>query len=181
MSDVLLGAGLATGMFYHAPEGTTFPTYPTETLAAAWELVGDVSIDGVTLALNKSAENVKNWAGEIVRIILTEHDETVQAPIIDTTQEVLETVLGASNVSTTAASNAHGALVTADLSGGLPDPECYLFVMKDGDNTLAIYCTGQIQAMENITFAPGEPIKWTPTITALEDSMTIIKDDGQTI
>jgi hypothetical protein len=45
MSDVKLGIGLATGMFYHAPIGTAFPTYPAETLAAAWKKVGDVTAD----------------------------------------------------------------------------------------------------------------------------------------
>ena len=41
--DVMLGLGLSTGMFFHAPAGTTLPTYPGETLAAAWEEVGDVT------------------------------------------------------------------------------------------------------------------------------------------
>ena len=30
MSDVKLGIGLASGMFFHAPAGTTLPTYPTD-------------------------------------------------------------------------------------------------------------------------------------------------------
>lgn len=180
MSDVLLGIGLSTGMFYHAPEGTSYPTYPTETLGASWVEVGDITSDGITVTTDKSTENLKNWANVIKRVIMTDHNETVQAPIMDTTQEVLETVLGASNVTTTAANASHGALVTAALSSSeLPDAEEFLFIMKDGDNTIAIGCTGQIQAMEAVTFAPGSAINWTPTITVLDNSLIMITDDGQ--
>lgn len=181
MSDVKLGIGLATGMFYHAPSGTSLPTYPTETLGVAWVKVGDVTQDGITLTLDKSTENLKNWANVIKRVILTDHTETIQAPIMDTTQEVLETVIGASNVSTTAANASHGNLVTATLSSSsLPAEECFLFIMKDGDDTIALGCTGQIQSMEAVNFAPGSSITWTPTITVLNNSLTMITDDGQT-
>lgn len=181
MSDVKLGIGLSTGMFYHAPEGTSFPSYPTETLGVSWEKVGDITQDGITLTLDKSTENLKNWANVIKRVIMTDHSETIQAPIMDTTQEVLETVLGSSNVSTTAANATHGKLVTAALSSSsLPGAECFLFLMKDGDDTIALGCTGQIQSMESVTFAPGAAITWTPTITVLNNSLEMITDDGQT-
>ena len=53
-NDVKLGAGLATGMFYHAPKGTALPTYPTETLAEAWKEVGYVAEDGITWQWDKA-------------------------------------------------------------------------------------------------------------------------------
>ena len=40
--DTKMGIGYASGMFYHAPAGTALPSYPTETLPAAWVEVGDV-------------------------------------------------------------------------------------------------------------------------------------------
>lgn len=250
-SKVLLGTGLATGMFFHAPLGTTFPTYPTEYIGnngdgtntdkftatsaqvsftlsdpaedmismtvdgvavastdysvsgttltysgtslvggekvvitytlSDWKIVGDVTNDGITLATDKSTENLKNWANVIRRVIMTEHTETVQAPILTTDAEVLGTVIGEDNVTETAANSAHGNLITAGLSSSeLPDPECFLFVMKDGDNTMAIVLEGQIMSMENVTFAPGAAINWNPTITCLNNSLEFITDDGQT-
>lgn len=182
MSDVKLGIGLATGMFYHAPAGTALPTYPGETLAAAWVLVGDVTQDGITVTTDKSTENLKNWANSVKRVILSDHTETIQAPIMDTTEEVLKTVLGSDNVTTTAATSSHGALVTASLSGSeLPPEEMFLFLMKDGDDMMMVGCKGQIMSMEDVTFAPGAAINWTPTITALDNSLVFITDDGQTI
>lgn len=161
--DVKLGLGLATGMFYHAPAGTALPTDPTETLANTWVHVGDVSDAGITLALNKTATNLKNWANKIKRVIMTDHSETIQAPIMDTVEEALKTVVGAANVTT-----ANG-VVTVNLSDGeLPPEEAFLWVMKDGDDMMMIGCSyGQVSAVDNVTFAPGAAINWTPTITAM--------------
>ena len=178
MSDVKLGIGLATGMFYHAPLGTAFPSYPAETLAAAWKKVGDVTSDGISLTLDKSTDSLKNWANVIKRIVLSDHTESINAPIMDTTQEVFETILGKSNVTYTPASGAHGNLVKAHLSGGIPDPEEFLFLMKDGDDMIAIALKGQIMSMADVTFAPGSGITWTPTITVIDDSLDLIMDDG---
>lgn len=178
MSDVKLGIGLATGMFYHAPLGTAFPTYPAETLATAWKKVGDVTADGISLTLDKSTDQLKNWANVIKRIILSDHSESINAPIMDTTQEVFETILGKDNVTYTPASGAHGNLVKAHLSGGIPDAEEFLFLMKDGDDMIAIALKGQIMSIADVTFAPGSSITWTPTITVIDDSLDLIMDDG---
>lgn len=168
--DVKLGTGLATGMFYHAPAGTALPTDPTAAIPAAWTEVGDVTDTGITLATDKSVTNLRNWANVIKRVIMTEHAETIQAPIMDTTEEVLKTVLGEDNVTTAS------GIITANLSAAsLPDEEAFLFVMKDGDDMMMIGCTnGQITAVDNVTFAPGAAINWVPTITAMGDGFKFI-------
>lgn len=174
--DVKLGLGLATGMFYHAPAGTALPTDPTDTLTSDWVHVGDVSDAGITLAINKSTENLRNWANAVKRVILTEHSETIQAPIMDTTEESLKTVMGEDNVSNT------NGVITVNLSSGkLPDKEAFLWVMKDGDDMIMIGCSyGQVSAVESVTFAPGSAINWTPTITAMgEDGFQLIMSEDE--
>ena len=163
--ETKLGTGRATGMFYHATAGTALPTDPSTSLAAAWTEVGDVSDAGITLALNKTSTNLRNWANVIKRVILTDHSETVQAPIMDTTEESLKTVVGSKNVTKS------GGVVTVNLSDGdLPAEEAFLFVMKDGDDLIMIGCSyGQVTAVENVAFQPGSAINWTPTITATGD------------
>ena len=175
MGDVKLGAGQATGMFYHAPAGTALPASLSATLASAWVHVGDVSDAGCTLALNKSTTNLKNWANVIKRVILTDHSETMQSPIMDTTEEVLKTVVGAANVTKT------GDVVKVNLSDGdLPAPEAYLWIMKDGDDLMAFGCSyGQITAIDNVSFTPSDAIRWTPTITAQgADGLQFIMEEG---
>lgn len=163
--DVKLGLGLATGMFYHAPAGTALPTSLSTAPTTPWAHVGDVTNDGITLALDKSVKNLRNWANVIKRAIVTDHTETVQSPIMDTTAESLKAVFGDENV--TSANDK----VTVNLSAtDLPEQEAFLWIMKDGDDMMAIGCThGQVTAVDNVSFAPGSAINWTPTITAMGD------------
>lgn len=164
--DVKLGLGLATGMFYHAPAGTALPTDPTAAIPNTWTHVGDVSEDGITLATDKSVTNLKNWANKIKRSIMTDHSETIQSPLMDTTAEVLKVVLGEDNVTESSTT------VTANLSASdLPAQEAFLWVMKDGDDMMMLGCSyGQVTAVDNVSFAPGGAINWTPTITAMGDN-----------
>lgn len=178
--DVKLGTGLSTGMFYHAPAGTALPTYPGEALGAAWKEVGDVTQDGITLTTDKSTELLRNWANVVKRVVLTEHSETIQSPIMDTTEEVLKTVVGEENVTAVAAATGHGPLTKVKLSSAnLPPEEAFLWLMKDGDAMIAIGCTrGQVSAMDDVSFVPGAAINWTPTITALGEGFELILDEG---
>lgn len=180
MSDVKLGTGLSTGMFFHAPAGTALPSYPSEDLAAAWVEVGDVTDTGITLSTSKSTQNLKNWANKIKRVIMTDHSETIQSPIMDTTEEALKATLGADNVTVTAATTGHGKKVAVNLSADdLPEPEAFLWLMKDGDDMIAIGCTkGQVSSVENVSFAPGSGITWTPTITAMDAGFQMIMEEA---
>lgn len=170
--DVKLGIGRATGMFYHAPAGTALPESAAGTLDTAWKHVGDVSDAGITLALNKSTQNIKNWANKIKRVIMTDHSETIQSPIMDTTEESMKTVVGAGNVTTVSGKT------TVNLSDeDLPPEEAFLWIMKDGDDMIMIGCThGQVSAVDNVSFAPGAAINWTPTITAMGDGFRMIME-----
>lgn len=173
--DTKLGIGLATGMFYHAPAGTALPTSLVTTLDSKWKHVGDVSDAGITLGFNKSVTNLKNWANKIKRSILADHSETVQAPVMDTTEESLKTVVGEKNVA-----KANGVIGVNLSDGDLPPQEAFLFVMKDGDDMMAIGCSyGQITAVDNVAFAPGDAIKWTVTITGQgSDGWQMIIEEG---
>lgn len=179
---IMLGLGNATGMFYHAPAGTALPATATTTIPSTWTEVGNVTDAGITLATSKTTQNFKNWANQIKRVLVTDHSETIQSPLMDTSAEALKVVVGASNVTTTAAAAQHGAQISVNLSdGALPPEEAFLWVMKDGDAMIMIGCTkGQVTAVDNVNFAPGNVINWTPTITALDDGFVMLVDDGQT-
>ena len=99
-NKVNLGIGLATGMFYTAPAGTTLPAYPSASLTS-WTEVGAVSADGITWSTGKDSDPLRNWAKEVERLIASDKGGTVQAPLMYTEQKTLETIFGASNVSGT--------------------------------------------------------------------------------
>lgn len=174
--DVKLGIGDVSGMFYHAPAGTTLPATANATLSAAWKEAGDVSQDGISLSKDMTVENLRNWANQIKRNYLSEHTETVQAPLISTTEESLKTVIGEDNVTVS------GNTIKVSLSSGsLPPEEAFLFRMKDEDDMIVLACKkGQVTALDSVSFAPNGAITWTPTITALDDGWELIltEDNG---
>ena len=168
--DVTLGIGDVSGMFYHAPAGTALPATADATLNEVWAEVGYVSQDGLTVSINASTESIKDWGNRIVRVLVTDSEETAQASVITTTQETLATVLGADNVA------AADGTITAGLTlATLPPEEAFLFRMKDGDDMIIVGCTkGQVTALESLSFQPSSAISWTPTITALEGTLKLI-------
>ena len=146
----------------------------------AWRAIGDVTHDGISVTTDKSVNNIRNWANVIKRSTLSEHTETVQVPIMDTTEDSLKVVVGASNVIVTPAAGSHGKTIDCDLSSGsLPAPEAFIFIMKDGNDVMAVgMSNGQITAVDAIAFAPENTINWTPTITAQEGGLHFISEEG---
>ena len=182
-NNVNLGIGMAsaTGMFFTAPAGTALPSSPFETLAADWEKVGDITVDGITWATGKDSEPLRNWAKETVRLASSDEGGTVTAPIMDTTEDTLKAIFGASNVTVTAATATHGELVSVTVEPGVSAaPAAFLFLMKDGEDGILVGTSnGIIREVADVTFSPTEAIVWEATIEAA--SWTITKDDGQTI
>lgn len=176
MSDVLIGAGKATGMFFTAPKGTALPAYPSEALGADWTEVGAITEDGISLTL-PSGDVLRNWALVAERKVNTENG-TVSAPIMHTTKKVLETLFGAGNVAHTSASAVHGNVDAVTLSPDVSaEPASYLFLMKDGDKFAMLGTTdGLITEISDVSFSPSEAVTWEATI---DGTWTFAVDDGQ--
>lgn len=167
VNEVMLGAGLATGMFYHAPEGTSLPATPSDSLTS-WTKVGDVSEDGITWGASRDFTPLKNWAGKIKRQLPGTDPQTIKVPIMDTTEEVFKTIFGTSKVTTS------GDYITVDTSNlEAPGAEAFLFIMKDGDR-LSMFGTtsGFISGLDDISFKPNEAVTWTATIST--DAWTFV-------
>lgn len=179
-NNVNLGAGAATGMFYTAAAGEALPAYPSADLTGTnWKEAGAVSIDGITWNTGKDSKPLRNWAKQIERLIASEEGGSVEAPLLYTTQETLETIFGEDNVTVTAANASHGKLISVDVGPGVSgDALAFLFIMKDGDDMLMIGTTrGIVREVADINFTPTEGITWTATIEA--DTWRFLKDDGQ--
>ena len=158
MSDVKLGLGRATGMFYHAAAGTALPDSPGATLAQGWTEIGDISEDGVTWTPFGSIDVIRNWALDAVRKFASEKGKA-SAAIIETTEESLKAAFGESAVTVTAATATHGKLVSVDANvGKLGGPEAWLFVGKDGDVLYADSSVGYTRHLEEYKKGTRTPI-----------------------
>jgi len=175
MSNVLVGAGLATGMFFTAPKGTALPAYPGETLGGGWTEVGAITEDGITLSL-PNGDVIRNWALVAERKINTENGQ-ITAPIMYTTQKVLETLFGSNNVTHVAASSSHGNLDSVELAPDVSaEPAAFLFLMKDGDKLAMLGSSDAlITEIGDVSFTPSEGATWEATI---DGTWTFMVDDG---
>lgn len=182
---VLLGLGTdaSTGYFFHAPANTALPTDPTATLPSTWEKVGYVTADGLTFSQDRSTQDLKDWANKVRRTIMTDHNETIKMGIMETTEETMKVLFGEDNVTAVAATTASGKKITVNLSSSsLPEPEAFLFLMKDGDAVTMIGTKkGQITELGDVTLAPSDAITWDATIKGLDDGWQLITDDGTPI
>ena len=176
MSDVFIGAGKATGMFFTAPKGTALPTTPGTTPGASWVEVGAITEDGITLTL-PSGDVLRNWALVAERKANTENGK-VAAPIMYTSKKVLETLFGAGNVTYTAATSAHGNISSVEIAPDVSaEPAAYLFLMKDGDALAMLGTTnGLITEIGDVAFTPTTGAIWEATI---DGTWTFAYDDGQ--
>lgn len=169
-NEVLLGTGDATGMFFHAPAGTALPATALTAPSADWKKVGDITSDGISFAKDVSTEDIKNWANVIKRTVLKDASSEVKAPIMDTTETTMKVIFGEDNVKT-----ADGTINVNMSAAELPDQEAYLFLMKDGDDVMMLGTSkGQITSLGNVSFKPGEGIKWEVTIKGLEDGWQLL-------
>jgi len=188
--DVLIGAPDqgTTGAILHADVGTTLPTMDTIFASDTWRsnFAGDeyVSEDGLTLTPSKSTNNIKDWSGATVRKVLQEFDGKISWQMLSTNEEAMKIAFGDENVTATAATTGHGKYVKTALGADLPEPQSYVFLMKDGDARMAILVpNGQIVEVGETKFVSNDAIKWPVTLACYPDgngkSIYIMTDDGK--
>lgn len=178
-NNVNLGIGLATGMVFMADAGTALPDSPLDTLSADWKSIGAITADGITWATGKDSEPLRNWAKETERLTASDEGGTVTAPLMYTNEDTLKAIFGSDNVTVVAADSTHGNIVSVTVAPGVSaSPKAFLFLMKDGDDTMLVGTSkGIIREVGDISFSPTEAIVWEATIEAA--SWTFTKDDGQ--
>lgn len=178
-NNVNLGIGMATGMVFMADAGTVLPSSPLDTLSADWKSIGAITADGITWATGKDSEPLRNWAKETERLAASDESGTVTAPLMYTNEDTLKAIFGSDNVTVTAADATHGNLVSVTVEPGVSaSPKAFLFLMKDGDDTMLVGTSkGIVREVGDISFSPSEAIVWEATIEAA--SWTFVKDDGQ--
>ena len=182
-NKVNLGIGLATGMFYTAPAGTSLPAYPSASLSD-WTEIGAVTSDGITWSTGKDSEPLRNWAKEIERLVGSDEGGTVQAPLMYTVADTLKLIFGSGNVTETAATATNGNITSVTVAPGVSSaPAAFLFLMKDGDARIVIAVPdGQITEVGEVTFASNAAVGWNVTLSCYPDSsgesIYVMTDDG---
>lgn len=190
-TDVRVGApeqSSTVGAILHAPVGTTMPALADiknsgVTINQAFTGNEYVSEDGLTLTPSISTADIKDWSGAVVRKVLESFDGTLSWKMISTNAGSLGVAFGSNHVTTSAASTTHGSQVKVDIGAHLPDPQAWLFLIKDGDARIVIEVpNGQVTEVSETTFKPNEAVGWAVTLSCYPDangeSIYILTDDG---
>lgn len=191
--DVRIGAPdqKTTGAIKHAPLGTTLPSLSDIKVSGVTldpAFTGDeyVSEDGLTLTPSMSTTEIKDWSGSTVRKVLESFDGTLAWTMISTNASSLGVAFGEGHVDSQAAAADHGAQTKVSLGAHLPDPQSFVFLMKDGDARIVIVVpNGQVTEVGEVTFASNAAVGWNVTLSTYPDengeSIYILTDDGEVV
>lgn len=171
-NNVLTGKPLATGGVLAAPLGTAAPTNVTTALNAAFKPLGYVGEDGLTESAERSTDKVKAWGGDIVKVVQTDFAVTYSFTLIETlNSDVLKTVYGEDNVTTTAATSSTGTLHAVRVNSDTLTRQAFVFEVKDGDARIRIYVpNGQVTEVGEITYSDEDVVAYEVTVEAFRDS-----------
>lgn len=97
-SYVGVGKPKVGGAVYIAPIGTSAPTDATTALDGAFELLGYISEDGVTIEEERDSEEIVAWGGDTVYTSQTSYTETFTFTPIEVNPVVARAEYGDDNV-----------------------------------------------------------------------------------
>ena len=180
---------MVTGAVLHAPLGTALPnlddiTPEGVTIDDAFEDAGYVSSDGVALTPDMSTSDINEWGGALVRRVLESFNGEVSFTFIQTDENTFAITLGEERIEVSKANATHGNQIKAAFGAHLPNPESFIFKMKDGAARILILLpNAQVTSMDEVTFNSTDPIGWAITLSCYPDdsgeSIYILTDDGQ--
>lgn len=170
-ANIVSGKPLATGGILIAPVGTAVPTDAVTALNASYVAAGYIGEDGVTEMNERSNERVKAWGGDTVKIIQSEHNLTFSFSFIEALNaDVLKSIYGDENVTTTAATISAGTLQKVLITGGALPHKAFAFEIKDGDARIRISVPdGQITEVGEITYSDSEVVAYEVSVECFAD------------
>lgn len=173
-----------TGAVATAATGTTAPTDATTALTNTWVSGGYIDENGISLGVTRSVTPIKDWSQSVVRNALTDFNATISLAFMQMDEFAAQEMLGASNVTKTAATSTKGELLKLSIGSELPPVKSWCFSMKDGDRRVRVYIPrGQITELNgDITFVPSAVNVWGCTLSTYDDgtghSLYVFYDDG---
>jgi hypothetical protein len=190
-SKILVGApDRVTGAIMAAPVGSTLPTNATTAPDAAFDDLGYISEDGLSLSQASSWETIRDWGGDQVRKFLSDFTGTLSWTFLETNDDALEAMYGAANVTVTAAGASAGKLTAVKLNATEPVSKAWIFNMADsvapgGDvarKVRIVVPIAQITERGDLSFSKNAAVMYPVTLEAYPDasgnSAYIYTDDG---
>lgn len=165
-SNVIAGKPLATGGVLVGGDTVVAPADATTELGAGWTALGYVGEDGLTEGTERSTDKVRAWGGDTVKVLQTDFAVTYSFTLLETLNgEVLKTVYGEGNVTTTG--DSHAIKINSD---ELPE-KAFAFEIKDGDARVRIFVPkGKVTEVGEVTYSDSDVVGYSLTVEAFYDA-----------
>ena len=174
-----------TGAVLKAAIGATAPTDARTALGSGWSsAAGYISENGITLNINRSNTDIKDWGLNKVRVATTDFGTNITGEFLQMDEDTAETLFGEGAVTVTAATSTKPATLKLSVGPEMADPQAFCFNMKDGDQRVRL-CLPNAQATlgGELVFRANEAIAWSVSLDcgAGSDGKCIhfLYDDGQ--
>lgn len=141
--QVTVGAALATGAIWVAPQGTTLPTDATTAKGEGFTLLGYTSDAGVQFSESSTNNAIHAWEARMeVYNVRPEYTESISFMPIQYNQDVLELIWGPGRVTVDETTGA----ISAQHSGDTLEPVCIVIETSPREGIVKRYCgTYQLQ------------------------------------
>lgn len=166
LPEPMVGAPVnATGAIAHAPIGTTLPTDATAELDAAFNVMGLVGEDGVSLSTERTRDDKRAWGGQIVRTVQSAYGETITFTLLESAKlEVLRALFGAENVTESAGK------IAITHNEQTPAKGVFSITIKDGNRRRRLVAGNAQLVMDgDVTYVHSELISYSVTVTCYPD------------
>jgi len=172
--NVVAGKGSTRygGYIQRAPLGTPLPTSATTAPDPAFIPQGYVSEDGLTRAISKAYEIIRDWNGDEVRRLKTETSVTVTFSLIESSEaEVSKSVFGDDNVTVVPADDTHGTQVSIAYNGDDAPPATWIFLLEENGAQRCIGAAHAQMVTEDFEqeFTAGSAISYPIDLTFFKD------------
>ncbi|MDH6279341.1 hypothetical protein [Prescottella agglutinans] len=180
------GKPKATGGILHAPVGTALPTDITTAPNASFIKLGKVGEDGVQPGGERSMEEKKDWAGDVIANLQSGHSVSFSFTLLSVFDPaVLKVAFGDSNVTVTAATATSGTKITvAETGSELPYGAWIFEMIGTASKTQRIVVpNAQVGTVEESPYVSGDLQGFSVTLNCYPDESGVkvyrYYDDGK--
>ncbi|QJD50318.1 major tail protein [Mycobacterium phage MarkPhew] len=175
------------GGLWFAPFGTELPEDVDEPLHANFKNLGFVSADGVTIKIDSQTTPIEVWGGDEIGALRDKFSIEYSMSLFQVlSPEVNAAIFGAGNVSTAAATAAHGARMKVLINSKLPK-RCSLVLDSVYEDKIIrqVAQIAQLSSLADIKLVHNAPMAFEPTFKVLKgtDGNHVVQfsDDGVTV
>lgn len=166
LPEPMIGAPVsATGVIAYGPIGSVLPADASAALDEAFETLGLVGEDGVTMTPERSREDKRAMGGQIVRTVQSEYGVSVSFTLLESTKAaVLKALFGEDNV------EVQGSAISVRHNEQVPAKGVFVVTLKDGKNRRRLVAANAQLLMEgDVQYVHSELIQYSVTVTCYPD------------